>query len=234
MKTILHTLAILIMASSLQAQFEDKSWYYGIAAGANLSSIGDVRTTIIRDIHPIETFNTSSNRILGYTTSFFLYYRFKDSKFAFQPELTFSSQGGEFLYDDVNELAYALKINYSYMSISPKLKAYFAGGFHIAFGPKLSINLDNSNIKYTSNMPELGPDLQIQQSLREVLKGNNNFALSVGLGYDIPLGLSFHVSYDVGITDALETLANGFFFIENTNNTTALHMTVSYAIPFFK
>lgn len=233
MKTVLQLLFIVLCTIQLNAQMEEDRWHYGFKAGTNLSLLGDVQQTIIRPIHPIESYSTSTERSLGYTVGFYLYYKFKKSKFAFLPELEVSSQGGKFNYSDVRELNYQMEFRYAYFSLSPKVKAYLFGGLNLTFGPRLSFNLDRNNLKYTSNMPELGPDLQVQQSLREVLKGNNLFAISVGAGYDFPFGLNVAFSYDVGIIDGLETLANGFFFIENTNATSAMHVTVGYSIPFF-
>ena len=59
-------------------------------------------------------------------------------------------------------------------------------------------------------------------------------SLVLGAGYDTPFGLSVNVKWTYGISDALETLANGFYFIENKNATSSFQMTLGYAIPFFK
>lgn len=226
---ILALWAIPFIAST---QVDDAKFFYGFKAGGITSGIENVSSTIIRPVFPIETYNTKAINRNGITAGFNIYYRFKESRLAIQPEVAYSMGGGDFNYIDVNDLDYTIQFKYQYLNISILTKMYLAGGLHVSLGPTLGLNLTNTSLQYRSNMPDLGPDLQIQQSLREVLKGKNNFMLTGGIGFDAGMGLGIEARYNLGLVDVLETQANGFFFIENDNRSSSIQVTVSYLIPF--
>ena len=228
-------LLLLAMLCSLgsQAQMEDGEWFYGFKAGFISSQIQDVSTTIIPSFFPQETYKTSIAPRMGFAGSFFLHHRFNKSKLAIQPELSYAQGGGLFNYSDVEELEYTIAFRYSYFSIAPILKINLAYGLNVQVAPRISFSLEENNLAYTSNDPELGPDLQIQQSLREVLKGRNNFNILGGVGYDFPFGLMVNFEYHLGLSDIIETQANGFYFIENKNTSSSYQLSVAWAIPFY-
>jgi hypothetical protein len=113
------------------------------------------------------------------------------------------------------------------------VKVYPAGGLFVGIGPQIGLNINNTNLTYESNMPELGPDLQIQQSLREVLKGKSDFSILAAFGYEFEMGLSLDARYRLGLTDVIETQSNGFNFIENKNWSHGFQFNVGFAIPFY-
>lgn len=226
---------LLILVATIQiayTQLEDREWYYGFTIGMTQSSIQDIQTSLIRPIFPESTYDARSQKRVGFTGGAFVHYRFKDSRFTIQPEIYYSDMGGRFHYEDVSDLTYDIDLKYSYLQINPNIKFYMMKGFHASLGPQLGLIINRSNLSFVSNQPELGPDLQIQQSLREVLKGNSIVSVALGAGYDLPMGLSINFKYVMGISDSMETLANGFYFIENKNSVTSMQLTVGYAIPF--
>jgi len=233
-KNVISILLFVLTSNNISAQLEAEKFYYGFTAGISYSKIGDVQTTLIRPVFPTETYSTTTNPLLGFTGGATIYYRFEKSKFAIQPEITYSAQGGNFHYEDIEELTYDINFNYGHLNITPMVKFYPVHGLYASVGPQLGIVIDRSALTYTSNQPELGPDLQIQQSLREVLKGNNSVAVVLGAGYDMPFGLSVNARWVYGLSDAIETLANGFYFIENKNPPSNFQLTLGYHIPFFK
>lgn len=241
MKRLLYSLLFgMLFSTMLSAQIDKRGaeWYYGFKAGATYSIIDEVATTLIRPIYPEETYNVNIEQQLGFTGGLFVYYRFRDNNntsFAIQPELTYADQGGIFNYNDINGLDYSIAFQYNYLRLTPMVKIYLIDeiGLNIALGAELGFNLGTANLNYTSNMPNLGPDLQIQQSLRQVLKGRNNVGFTVGIGYELPMGLMISGRYIYGISDVIETQANGFYFVENQNRNTTIEATLSYAIPFF-
>ncbi len=232
----LRSIFVIVLISSsllLTAQLDEKKFYYGFTAGPTFSSITEVQTTIIRPIFPVDTYDTANQNVTGFTAGMFVYYKFAKSKFAIQPQITFASQGGIFHYEDVSDLSYDIRFNYNYLNLAPLVKFYMVHGLYATVGPQLGIIINRSALDYTSNQPELGPDLQIQQSLREVLKGNHNTSIILGVGYDTPFGLNVNAQWVYGLSDAVETLANGFYFIENKNVSNSFHITLGYHIPFF-
>jgi len=226
-------LLIITPFTTVSGQLEESKFYYGFSGGISYSNIGEVQTTLIRPIFPESTFSTNSFQSLGPVFGGFVYYKFKDSKLAIQPEINFANQGGGFHYEDVEGLEYDITFKYSYLNINPTIKFYTVHGLNVAAGVQMGIITDRSALTYTSNQPELGPDLQVQQSLRQVLKGNNNVAVTLGVGYDTPFGLNVNAKWVYGISDAIETLANGFYFIENKNPSNSFQITLGYHIPFF-
>ncbi|NNF33688.1 MAG: PorT family protein [Saprospiraceae bacterium] len=225
-------LAMALLPFLALTQPTDGKFFYGFKAGAVTSGISDISTTIIRPVFPVDTYSTSLKNRTGITAGFIVYHRFKESKLAIQPEISYAMGGGDFSYSDVNELDYTMQFKYQFLNLSIMSKLYLAGGLYAELGPTLGLNLTGTSLQYNSNMPELGPDLQIQQSLREVLKGKNNFMLSGGIGYESEMGLGISARYNLGVVDILETQANGFFFIENENLSNSICVTVSYLIPF--
>ncbi|MFK8056173.1 MAG: porin family protein [Saprospiraceae bacterium] len=216
------------------AQLADDEWFYGLRAGATYSQIDGISTSLIRPIYPEETYTTALESTVGFTAGAFVYMRFNKSKFAIQPEIGYADMGGRFLYSDINDFEYNIDFRYNYLRLVPAIKFYPAAGLNITVGSSVGFILNAERLDYTSNKPELGPDLQIQQSLRQALKGRGNVGLVLGAGYELPMGLGLDVRYIYGFADVIETQANGFYFIESKNANTTIEATLSYAFPFFR
>jgi len=217
-----------------QAQIDDDEWFYGFRAGATYSSIDGLSTTLIRPIYPAESYTTRDAQLFGFSASAFVHTRFNNSRFAVQPEIGYADLAGRFVYTDINELEYTIDLKYNYLRLVPAIKFYPAAGFNFTVGASVGFILNSERLTYVSNKPEIGPDLQIQQSLRSALKGRGNVGFLGGVGYELPAGLALDVRYLYGFTDVIETQANGFYFIESKNANRAVEATLSYAIPFFR
>lgn len=231
--TLLIVLLFLLNSVNVFGQLDDDEFFYGFSAGATYTSISDIETTLIRPVFDQSTYNTSISSKLGAYAGFFIFHRFHNSSFAVQPEVSYAMYGGDFNYSDIEELDYTLSFNYQYFNLGVLMKVYPTGGFFFSLGPQVGINIANSNLSYVSNMPELGPDLQIEQSLKEVLKGKTDFSIMAGFGYDFEFGLVLEARYKLGLADVIETQSNGFNFIENDNFSRGFQFTIGYAIPFY-
>lgn len=223
---------LLISTFSLLSQPIDDEYFYGFKAGVNYYSIDEIATTIIPPIFAADKYSVETKPRLGFVGGVYFYHRFRNSRTAIQPEILFAMQGSDFNYTDVEDLDYTISFKYQYVNLGVLLKVYPFAGFHFAAGPQVGFNVANTNIDYRSNRPDLGPDLQIQQSLREVLKGETDINVNLGIGYDFEFGLSVEARYSLGMKDVIETLANGYNFIENSNKTQGYQMTVGWLIPF--
>ena len=240
MKGILKIKMILIasiilggLCTKSTGQIAEDEFHYGFAAGATYSKLDNISTSIIRTVFSPETYNTSESYRIGPTVSFFIYNRFKKSKLAIQPEISYAAYGGDFNYDDVDDLKYTIAFKYDYFTVATLAKVHLKGGLFLGLGPQVGFNISKSNIEYKSNKPELGPDLQVEQSLQEVLKGNTEFSILGSIGYELQSGFVIEFRYKQGVSDVVETLSNGFYFIENKNTSRAFQATVGYAIPFY-
>lgn len=232
LKKYFPLLLVLLAALPLCAQPDDDTWHYGFKAGVTRHQINGISTTIIPEVFPEETYTTSLNPQLGFAGGIVVYHRFYKSRFAIQPEILFASRGGDFQYTDVQDLEYNIGFNYQYVSLGTIVKLYPTGGLHFGVGAQAAFNVATDNLRYESNMPELGPDLQIQQSLREVLVGSNDLNLLFQAGLDLPFGLMVEARYVLGLSDVLETRANGFNFIESSNRSSGLQLTLGWLIEF--
>lgn len=231
MKNIL-TICFCLYSLCAFAQPMDDEYFYGFKAGATYNSISNISTTLIPSIFPKETYSTTNSRQVGFIGGLFFYHRFRNSRIAIQPEVLYAQEGAKFDYTDINDLNYSIDFNYQYLKLATYFKVYSYAGITFSIGPQVALNIGDGKLNYASNMPDLGPDLIITQSLREVLKARPNFTISVGGGYDFDFGLSLEARFNLGLKDVLETQANGYDFIENENRTTGFQLTVGWLLPF--
>lgn len=231
-KSLLFFIFLCTLSSVITAQPEDDEWFYGFKAGINNNRIEGIGTTIIPAVFAENSYTVETLDRRGFVGGLFLYHRFRKSRLAIQPEILFADGGGTFQYTDVNELDYTLGFNYQFLSLGAVMKIHPMGGFHFAAGPQVAFNVARDRLTYVSNMPELGPDLQIQQSLREVLRGGNDIGILLGAGYDFNFGLSVEGRYRIGLRDGVETMANGFNFIETDNLSSGWQVTLGWLIQF--
>lgn len=231
-KKYFSLLLALLAVQSLSGQPEYDIWHYGFKAGVTQNQINGISTTIIPEVFAEDTYSTSLTPQLGFAGGVVVYHRFYKSRFAIQPEILFASRGGDFNYTDNRDLEYTIGMNYQYVSLGTIVKLYPTGGLHFGVGAQAAFNVATDNLTYESNMPELGPDLQIQQSLREVLVGSNDINLLFQAGLDLPFGLMVEARYVLGLSDVLETRANGFNFIESSNRSGGLQLTLGWLIEF--
>ncbi|MEM6397900.1 MAG: outer membrane beta-barrel protein [Bacteroidota bacterium] len=221
-----------IWCYNLSAQPADDEYFYGFKAGVTYGSFSDVNITIIPDVFAAETYEVTTDRQLGFIGGIQFYHRFNNSRLAIQPEILFGDFGSSFSYTDELGLDYQMDFRYQHVSLGTQVKVHPMGPLHFAAGLAVNFAVSPDAINYSSNMPELGPDLQIQQSLREVLRGSNDIQLLLGAGFDFDFGLQLEVRYRLGLRDVLETQANGFGFIENPNRYSGLSATLGWWIPF--
>lgn len=101
---------------------------------------------------------------------------FKFTKIGIQPEILFSQQGTKIDGDEFKT---------AYMSIPVMLKLYLIGGLNLQAGPQFGFltkaEFDGNNAK-------------------ESLK-NSDLSANVGLGWDLPFGLTVDARYNIGLSD---------------------------------
>ncbi|MEM8583574.1 MAG: outer membrane beta-barrel protein [Bacteroidota bacterium] len=232
MRRILLLTVSVSYSAMLLAQPADDEYFYGFKAGMTYGSISDVGITIIPDVFATETYEVTTDRTLGFIGGIQFYHRFRNSRLAIQPEILFGDFGSAFSYTDQLGLEYQMNFRYQHVSLGTQVKVHPMGPLHFAAGLAVNFAVSPDAITYSSNMPELGPDLQIQQSLREVLRGSNDIQLLLGAGVDFNFGLQLEIRYRLGLRDVLETQSNGFGFIENPNRYSGISTTIGWWIPF--
>lgn len=237
MKAKLLVVAVIIMAHSVpvsaQYDLERSNLYFGLKVGGGYSGISNVGEIIVSESYYTD-YTLENSRRMGLNVGVFLSVVFPDMYFGIQPEVSFSLQGSSLKYSDINELSYTMDFKYSYLNVGLMLKAYPLRGLSVFAGPQVGFNLTPTNISYLSNNGDKyeSPDIKVQQQLRNVLKGRTDFSLGVGLAYEFRFGLCVDFRYLFGISDVIETQVNSYKFIENSNTSQSMQLSVGYAIPF--
>lgn len=101
---------------------------------------------------------------------------FKFTKIGIQPELLFSQQGTDF---DLG------KLKTSYVTIPVMLKLYLVAGLNLQAGPQFGF-LTAADLKGTN--------------VKDAYKASDVSA-NVGLGWDLPFGLTLDARYNIGLAD---------------------------------
>ncbi|MEL6656948.1 MAG: hypothetical protein AAFY48_14135 [Bacteroidota bacterium] len=232
-------LLLALLPISLLAQRDaggrfEEGFFWGFKAGVTSSTVNDLRTTLIAPIYPVETYQTQDNTRLGGLGAFFIDYRHSSKSYIVgRFEIGYAMQGGRFNYTDVDGLEYELAMNYDYLTLAPMVKINIPPGLpYIIAGCQIGVNLTSETLNYTSN-DDAFIDLQVQESLRTVLKGRANTALTAGIGFELTRsGFYIEGRYTHGLTDVVETQANNFLFIENKNTSNYYQLTLGMPVPF--
>jgi hypothetical protein len=236
MKKTFTLCMVLLTVIRIEAQTSQKAdnnfLQIGLKAGAVYTKITDLSKMLVSEpYYTGYTFDNSSQ--WGFTGGIYLNYKLEESISAIYSEISYSRLGNKLHYSDIYDLNYDFIIKYNYLNLELWYKAYIFGGFHVGTGPRIGFNLTPGELYYTSNgEAQFGPDIRIQQQMRDVLKGCTNFSVGVSAGYEFEFGISIDVRYYYGISDVVETEVNNFHFIENNNNSRVLQITIGYAIPY--
>ena len=155
---------------------------FGAKAGVNFASIGGDDT---EDVEGKTGFH------LGLVSEILF-----SEKFAFQPEVLYSSQGaeGEYSEDGLNVKA---KLNLDYINIPLLAKYYVTPGLNLHAGPQLGFVV-KAEEEYEASFG--GESESETMDIKDEVKGMD-FGLAVGLGYKLNMGLFFDARYNLGLTN---------------------------------
>ncbi|HEX5172208.1 MAG TPA: porin family protein [Cyclobacteriaceae bacterium] len=112
----------------------------------------------------------------------------KFTKIGIQPEIIFSQQGSEVKDPQLG----SFESNFSYVNIPIILKLYTVAGINLQAGPQFGF--------LTS--AKLG-----DESIKDELKGSD-VSLALGLGWDLPFGLTIDGRYNLGLSDVSDDSAS--------------------------
>jgi hypothetical protein len=175
MKKIIVTLlfAGASLYSVAQAEFS-----IGLKAGPNFANLN-------RDESPGENYKARTGFHVG---AFAL---IKGEKIGFQPEVIFSQQGSKFKYSGSPDL----KANFSYVNIPLIVKLYTVAGINLQVGPQIGLltSAESENYNVASGVIS-------KNDVKDDLK-KTDFSLALGVGWDLPFGLSIDGRYNWGLSD---------------------------------
>jgi len=126
------------------------------------------------------------NNRTGY--HFGAYTLFKLGKIGIQPEVLFSKQGTKYAVSTTNYDA-----NFDYVNIPVILKLYTVAGINLQLGPQIGF-VSGGDVKSTVS------GVTTTQAAKNFVK-SSDVSIAMGLGWDLPFGLSIDARYNLGVSD---------------------------------
>src|SRR6478609_2891430 len=126
-------LLFLISTKTLFAQ-SDREISYGLFAGGIYSSMSNLPDVIVpKGIY--EGYTLKEEAKFGGTGGFFINWKYPYAKISIQTEVSYSGQGTDLNYEDIEGLKYTITFDYSYLNVGAQFKYYPIDGFYIGAGP---------------------------------------------------------------------------------------------------
>ena len=144
----------------------------GIKAGPNFAKL-DANSSVATNY---------SSRTGWHAGAFVL---FRGERIGFQPEIVFSQQGSKFDYSGNPDL----KSNFSYVNIPLIFKLYTIAGLNLQVGPQIGF-LTKAEWETPTGTEDVKNDLK-----------STDISLGLGVGWDLPFGLSVDARYNLGLSD---------------------------------
>ncbi len=177
-------LALLVCCAILAGQ---QAWgqaqvALGIKAGPNFATI-DTKASAGENYE---------NRTGFHGGAFFLV---KAGKIGIQPEVIFSQQGSKVEIDSKS-----FESNFSYINIPVMLKLYTIAGINIQAGPQFGF--------VTSAEAPIREQLEYRvEDVKDHMK-SSDLTLGLGLGWDLPFGLTIDARYNLGLSKIYDDAPN--------------------------
>lgn len=177
-------LALLVCCAILACQ---QAWgqaqvALGIKAGPNFATI-DTKASAGENYE---------NRTGFHGGAFFLV---KAGKIGIQPEVIFSQQGSKVEIDSKS-----FESNFSYINIPVMLKLYTIAGINIQAGPQFGF--------VTSAEAPIREQLEYRvEDVKDHMK-SSDLTLGLGLGWDLPFGLTIDARYNLGLSKIYDDAPN--------------------------
>ena len=177
-------LIVLAAAMCLSfAAFSQAQFSIGIKGGPNFANI-DTENSLGGNYDNRTGFHGGAFALLKFT------------KIGIQPEILFSQQGSKFQFRDGEG-----KANYNYFNIPVIVKLYTVVGINLQFGPQFGFVAGGEE-----EIIENG--IKTTREAKDVLKGSD-ISAAIGVGWDLPFGLSIDGRYNWGLSDIYKNNAAG-------------------------
>jgi len=162
---------------------------FGVKAGGNLTSLsGDVE---------------GMSSLPGFHAGGFAEFKLSE-KFALQPELLFSMEGGKssFKYQDGTiSMSSEEKLKLGYINMPVMAKYYVTEGLSLELGPQVGYLISaKSDYDFRSTIGGVTIEESGSEDVKEFMK-KTAFGASVGLGYTLKNNLYFQARYHLGLSN---------------------------------
>lgn len=176
MKKTIQVLIVCLVLVSQQA-YSQAEVAFGVKGGPNFSTINTESSAS----------ENYKNRTGFHGGAFVLV---KVAKFGIQPEITFSQQGSKVVINSKN-----FESNFSYVNIPIILKLYTIAGINLQVGPQFGfVTSAEAPIQ-----DQLNPGTYKVADVKDKMK-SSDFTVALGLGWDLPFGLTLDARYNLGIS----------------------------------
>lgn len=187
MNQIKHFLTMGILIAFCEAGYSQAQFAIGIKGGPNFSKL-DVNSSVG---------DTYKSRTGFHGGAFAL---IKLTKIGIQPEVLFSRQGSKFVVNSQN-----LESNFDYINIPIILKLYTVAGINLQVGPQFGF-LSKAEVE------QVVGGIKTTMDARSLYK-SSDVSLALGVGWDLPFGLTLDARYNLGLSKINAGLNN-----EDTKN----------------
>lgn len=120
----------------------------------------------------------------------------KLGKIGIQPEILFSKQGSTVSFSGVD-----LKSSYDYVNIPVIFKLYTVAGINLQVGPQIGFLAGGDQEAFVNQV-------KTSVNVKDYIK-SNDFSLALGLGWDLPFGLTVDGRYNLGLSNNNNSSASG-------------------------
>jgi hypothetical protein len=175
MKTIKIFIVVLALVAIVDQVHAQAQVSLGIKGGLNFAKL---------DVNQSVASNYESRT--GYHAGAFML--FKLTKIGIQPELIFSRQGTKYQLNSQN-----LEANFDYINIPILFKLYTVAGINLQIGPQFGF-LSKAQAQQVVNGAVTNTDVKS-------LYKNSDTSIAMGVGWDLPLGITLDARYNLGIKD---------------------------------
>jgi hypothetical protein len=177
MKKTIQLLVISALILAAQQGFSQAGVSIGIKAGPNFAKINTDAS--VSDNYKGRT---------GFHGGAFVL--FKLSKIGIQPEVIFSQQGSK-----VKVNTQEFDQNFSYINVPIIFKLYTVAGINLQVGPQFGFLSSAEAPAYDANTSTI-----TLQDVKDKAK-SSDFTLAMGLGWDLPFGLTVDARYNLGLSN---------------------------------
>lgn len=171
---------VCVMLVAAQQAFAQAQFAVGLKAGPNFATI-DTKSSP----------GTNYNNRTGFHGGAFMLV--KATKFGIQPEIIFSQQGSKVRINSQD-----FESNFTYMNIPVILKLYTVAGINIQVGPQFGF-VTNAEAPIQE---QIGGVYSVQD-VKDRMK-SSDFTVAMGLGWDLPFGLTLDARYNLGLSKIYE------------------------------
>ncbi|GGX03281.1 porin family protein [Aquimarina muelleri] len=169
---------VVLVSFSLITIAQEEDVRFGVKTGVNLANISGDNT---------EGFEGRTSFHLGSVVEIPI-----TDKFAFQPEVSYSSQGDKFK-NNLLGLSAKTTMKLDYINIPLIAKYYVIQGFTLQAGPQIGFLI---SAKSKVEAMDVNKETDIDDNFKSI-----DFGVILGLGYQLDMGAFFDARYNIGLSN---------------------------------